>query len=161
MSPSPSLSPPQILKASVAIVVLTISLVFIMRNNVGGSAGSHGSDLVYYYNLQTGELFTASAALPPIDTQDGGLAARAYVYACGDCADPSQRFTAYIEMFTDDAKAAMANPTLENDADLQAGHLVAEPSTDPQWIPRMSDEAMAFEDAVGARCENPLLCSGE
>jgi hypothetical protein len=77
----------------------------------------------YFYDLGSAapdhidRLFPAKAQIPPIDAPSGKVmddgspaGVGASVFACGGCDDKSQRFIAYLETYTPEAKQAMLNP---------------------------------------------------
>ena len=105
---------------------------------------------VWFYDLNTGQLFTAkSDAIPPIPAPSDGRAkggsrasgARAHVFSCGDCAAPAERFVGYLEIYTPEAKKALETlgplaeasptPTAEKVGlpyeKLERGHLIRRP----------------------------------
>jgi len=62
---------------------------------------------LWFYDLGSKQLFIASSKLvPPIDAPSGPLSdgspagVRAYVFTCGDCADPDKRFIGWLERNT-------------------------------------------------------------
>jgi len=110
----------------------------------------------WYYDLNTGTLFTApSGQLPPINAPSGPTPSgepagvRAFVFACGECANPADRFPAYLQKFTPGAKNLFDNlpddqTNLDNLGDqvdrlleggeIGAGMLIADPN-DLTWRP--------------------------
>lgn len=108
-----------------AVVVLVVSLGVIIMNTRGPGV-ARTIDL-YFYDLNTGKLFTAkSDQIPPIEAPSGPLqgqpgnlpaGVRAHVYACGECPDltgmtlqeveQAGAYIAYVEMYTEQGKAAL------------------------------------------------------
>ena len=72
---------------------------------------------VWYYDLNTGELFVAkSDRIPPIEAPSGRLPSgmpagvRAHVFSCGDCENPDERFLGFLEMYTKEVRDQLTNP---------------------------------------------------
>lgn len=91
-----------------AIVVLVVALTILWRQIAGGGPGSADYQ-AYYVDLNTGQIITANANQhSPIDLSseggDPGLAARAIVFACGECANEQDRFIAWVEKYPDEIK---------------------------------------------------------
>lgn len=116
----------------------------------------------YFYDLNTGDLFTAPADRPgPIETDSGlhqGMPAgvRAHVYACASCDDPSRRFIAWIEVPI--AALAASDPQeYEQFAhrDISQGEvattMIRRPDGD-KWFPADSPEAQAILNEISSRC---------
>lgn len=173
-----------------AVVLLVASLAIIIYTNSGTGAGMVNPDM-YFMDLNTGELFVGKAAdTPPIVAPSGDwkgaqpgtpAGAKAYVYACGDCADASKRFIGYVEMYTPEAKAKMQkmqeamksgepNPEMYMmEQDMESGRMVAGASgtTPPgprDFVQAMSEQGMKLMEAIGTRCpegERLRLCRPE
>ena len=114
------------------------------------------SGLIYYYDLNTSQLFTGKlTAIAPIDAPsgplpDGGRAGvKAYVFSYGDCADERQRFVAWLERATPGAKKlaeqGRSNPT-------GGGDYI---STD-ELIEALTASVEVTEDAVNWRPMHPV-----
>ncbi|MFP4144471.1 MAG: hypothetical protein ACLFV3_04950 [Phycisphaeraceae bacterium] len=68
----------------VAVVILVVALGVILLS--GGENNPTAERESYYYDLNTGEIFTASAALdPPFETDAGGEGVSAAIFGCGEC----------------------------------------------------------------------------
>src|ERR1043166_9257105 len=105
----------------------------------------------WYYDLNTRRLFSGGLGLlPPIDAPSGPLAdgrpagVRAYVFGCKSCRE-SERFIAYLETYTEQARAQdwsmqQSSPP-RPDASFQPGQgiLVKRPD-DASWVERNSPE---------------------
>ncbi len=101
-----------------AVVVLVIALgVIVMQLQPPRTAGA--IDL-YFYDMTSGQLFTASSdQIPPIETSNGPHAGvRAHVFACGECPGnlsgmtaeqvrQQNAYIAYLEMYTPQGKQAL------------------------------------------------------
>ena len=130
----------------VAVVVLVISLAILVYTGGGGSRVTE-IDL-YYYDLNTGELFTASSRLiPPIEAPSGPTpegepaGVRAYLYSCSDCDDESTHRIAWLERYTPEAKQRIENyrnnpeqfaEEAYYEMEMQQDHQVRRPE-DNQW----------------------------
>jgi hypothetical protein len=112
----------------------------------------------YYYDLENDKLFVARVGdLPPIAVPGSPagakpMGARAMVFACHDCKDEKDRYIGYIEIYTPEAKEALAAasrapaPGTDTSAPpgpaagmmsmqmMEQGHMIAKPSTeDKEW----------------------------
>jgi hypothetical protein len=153
-------------KALLLTMVLLLALVAVVR--VVGGRGDGGplpgtARSVYYYDLNTGELFVADAGLiPPIDapsgvlrgTQDGKAGVMAYVFTCGSCS-PQDRYVAWIETYTPKARRALAeqsstkqHPLADRQGSAAVSSLVAEVNpTDPgdvKWMDLKSQQGSSI-----------------
>lgn len=160
-----------------AVAILLLSLGWLLTRT--SSSYRPRSSGYFFYDLGTGELFVAQAAIPPIDTKSGeGQGVRAVVFSCGKCQDKSTRFIGWLERYTPEARALMLKPPAPNDggpdaADhvtwrIDAGHQLAappEPGADPRWVPLTSHEGTALMQSVRTRCpgagrdNQPEVCS--
>lgn len=91
-------------------VSLVIMLVVLGAEALSGPAAISAGK-VWYFDLNTGELFAArDGQTPPIAAPSGpqpdGAAAgvRAYVFACGDCGNKSERFVGYLQVYSLESK---------------------------------------------------------
>ncbi len=128
----------------IAAIVLIIAVALITRSGASppGSATSR-----WFYDLQTGELYTESTqGLPPLSRDGGSEGVLAHVYGCGDCSDGNIDI-AYLEKYSDEAKEAAAvtdNPVAARpNASLLA--LVPAAGEEPQW---QSSEGNAAQQIV-------------
>lgn len=100
-----------------ALVVTVLALVAALGLTLWRSGGTGGPVEAYFFDLDTGELFTAAARqLPPIETPGGGhQGVSAHIFACGECPAPvagltldalrdQGGFVAYFERYSDSAK---------------------------------------------------------
>jgi hypothetical protein len=131
----------------------------------------------YYYDLNTQQLFVDDAELiPPIHTASGeyvaadgagsGAGVKAYVFACGDCSDPTKRFIGYLEMYTPEAQQKMQQfmmqaqqpgASISPEAYLMyeegqvSGRLIKR-ADDEQWVPAESDEGALIVNELTMKC---------
>lgn len=94
-------------------LILALAAILLVANPFGKDQLFPGTARnVYYYDLNTGELFIANAGLiPPIDapsgvlrgTSSGKAGVRAYVFGCGSCS-PEDLHVAWIEMYDHEAR---------------------------------------------------------
>lgn len=125
---------------------------------------------LFFYDLNTGVVFGAPAALPPIPSPSDSsnpinpMGVRAYFYSCGDCADAAQRTFAFIETY-DKTLLAGATPqdaaTLAGRADLERARLIAKPAQSPAWLASGSTEASTLLKESRPKCgegKQPRLC---
>lgn len=146
-----------------AVVLLAIA-VFVMIRSLSGPDIKDGPPIpmVYYYDVETEEVFEAdSDQLPPITRSNGNEAVRAYYYTCGDCSgiDAEEMYVAYYEMFTEEGKAQQKAMTdaLKNKTPLPSvrpderkGQLVSRDAK--RWVELYSPAGRAIHDNLG-RCD--------
>ena len=87
------------------LVVLAVVLFLVARKPASGRPEGQ----LWFYNEITGQLFAASdSSIPPIETTSGpGTGVRAWVFSCGDCANPDERFIGYLEKMHPNTKKIM------------------------------------------------------
>lgn len=124
----------------VAIVLLGLALFIVIKT--GRPAGYSTPVSVYYYDLNTGELFAAlSTEIPPIEAPSGPLpngkpaGVRAFVYSCGDCSDPAQRRVAWLEKYTARAKARALAIQEWSEQDGPMPDSAFDPHVEPEFMP--------------------------
>lgn len=135
---------------------------------------------VFYYDVNTGELFAAmSDRIPPITAPSDRLMSdslsgvRAYVYSCSSCDDASSRFVGYLETYTLDTKYFIQNqqamrelgdefqdPEMDDEnyqiMMLDEGHLIRG-IADEKWVASNSAEGLAIVESLPENCEGELL----
>jgi hypothetical protein len=151
-----------------AVVLLIGALAAIIFQMKPSGYGPRVID-VYYFDLNTQKLFTAkSDQIPPIETPSGpvpGIGApagvRAYVFACNDCGNESDRFVGWLEMYTPEAKALLTQPAAETPEEAaqrearmyevwETGQLL---SLDGRsWARANSQEAMNITSTIEGKC---------
>lgn len=125
---------------------------------------------LFYYDLNTGVVFGAPAAIPPIPAPSDSssplfpMGVRAYFYSCGDCADAAQRTFAFIETYD---KTRLPGGTPQDAAqmaarvDLDLARMIALPSKTPAWYPAGSPDGAAIFKDSRPKCgdgKTPRLC---
>ena len=167
-----------------AVVVLVLALGFIIYQN-SGSMTPRVVDM-YYYDMNTGEIFLGqSDQVPPIDAPSGladgqpaGL--RAYVFSCGECPSSDQivgstassleqqnTFVGWVEKYTEEARQAMEqaeqgeqSPEEEQAAyeAYERGEVVKRPG-DPEsaWVHIDSDEGLRIQESISQKCPGDEL----
>lgn len=86
--------------AGTVILACAVFIVLTLRGE------RHPTPDIWYYDVETGKLFAASArGVPPIAAPSGGEGVRARVYTCGSCLEESQLQVAHIEKYSPEAKA--------------------------------------------------------
>ena len=156
-----------------AVMLLVLALAAIVVQMRPPSVG--GPVEIWYYDLNTSELFTAkSDQLPPTDAPSDGTGAdtnptipagvRAYVYSCGDCDNPADRIIAWLEMYPPEVKerieAMMKNPgsvppdqTMMEDP-MSMGTLIRGIKSE-NWVPQYSEQGMKVQQDMGAAMRCP------
>lgn len=119
-----------------AVVLLVVALV-VMINTISGGGGAGTVNALYFYDLQSGELFEAPVeSKAPIDAPSGANnGVRARVFACGECTS-SDRTPAYLEKYTDQAKAAIQAGNADATANPNA--MLIRAVDGDQWVPSAS-----------------------
>jgi hypothetical protein len=147
----------------IAVVILGIA-GYIMMSTSGGGGGKQ-IEQRYFYDLSTGELTAMGNEPAPVTAASGSQAVWAHVFSCGSCEDESQRFVAYLQKLTDEAKAEFAKPLTQQDSDvIMAGGRVALPPKEPggeiRWVPADGMEGMRIGEAPLSLCPGgtPKLC---
>lgn len=124
--------------------------------------------MTYYYDTGTKKLFEVDPNvlenIPPIAGPSGKPAFRAWVFACGDCSNPENRFIAMLEAFTDKARkmrleadkreieTGESGLTGKDEELIEAGHQVArwaDKLEDLKWHSRFSDQGMQIIESTG------------
>lgn len=141
--------------AVVAIVVLVFAVYSTMRTT--GAVGG-GPPRVYYYDLQSGDLFVdVKNQDAPIDAPSGGQGVLAHVYSCTDCGDEASRFVAYVEKLTDEAKAE----AVKTEPDLQLlaeGRVISAVGDEMNWVMMDSPAGGHITGIAHNKCEQPQRC---
>ena len=114
------------------------------------------SGQIWYYDLNNGRLFTGKATdIAPIDAPSGPLpggapaGVKAYVFSYGDCDDESQRFVAWLERASRNAKrVAEEGKTNSTGA---GGNLSVD-----DWVDVLTAPLEVSEDAVSWRPIHPV-----
>ena len=124
----------------------------------------------YYFNLESGELFTqqigqftpirvAHAGAAPVH-DPAGQGVRAYVFSCGDCGDADSRYIGWIEMHNpaylgDNAKGGHGEMspafTMMMLAEREDGTLVRAVDRD-DWLAKKSAEGKTLMADARDRC---------
>ena len=91
-----------ILVVALAIVAL---LVYLTRPRARGDDDGGAPHQVWFVDLNDSQRFTADDTLASVKRDTGDFegmpsGVRAYVFACGSCADEGARFVGYFERFT-------------------------------------------------------------
>ncbi len=146
-----------------AVVILVICLgaiLFQLRPNTG----ARGPVDVFYFDLNTNQLFSASAAsqFPPIqsptDTGSALSGVRAMVFSCTDCKKKDTHFIGYLERYTLEAKqkleeqANMQEPMYEDMYGLDNQREVKRVE-DTTWTNAQSPEAEQMMSGMFSQCE--------
>jgi len=149
-----------------AILVTIIAVVRVARRNFNKPPEGH----IWFYNLNTHELFAASdRSVPPIDTQSGtATAVQACVYTCDSDPTSTNRFIAYLKTLTPKLKqaievklkrsggqAVMGFILERNPEGILVSSLEAE-----QWFPESSSEGQKIIQAGMKKggCAHPKIC---
>lgn len=148
--------------AAVALIIIVILASLLIARRSGPSIPSNAA---YFYDLNNAQLFVGTGdQIAPVQAPEGGpdRGVRAYVYTCGACGE-GERFIAYLEKYTNDAKSAVkaADPSQTYSAQtltaIQQGTLIALPpesnNQDPQWVPSASSRGLQIVAAKQTQCD--------
>ena len=119
----------------------------------------------YFYDLNTGTLYTAAAdETGPLETPSGSFAGhpagvRAVVFSCDSCNDPAQQFVGWLEM----PDAEFQLPSLEEDetTDDEPSSVLIRREHGTHWHPIDSREAELIMEQVQQHCgegKTPRYC---
>lgn len=136
----------QALVAVIAVAILAFAIYSTLR-----TAGVVTSiPTIYYYDLQTGGTTTGAVGSGDII---------AHVFACNSCDDEADRFIAYVEKLTDEAKAEELKELPDLDI-LTDGNVIARVDGDSElrWVPLNSPEGGDITGAPYTKCEDPKSC---
>lgn len=126
----------------ICLVVLAAAISYVFARTDLFTA--RYSNLVYYYDLKTGELFAAAWQDQPRIGPSGNAGVVANVYACGTCDDAGRRFVAYLEKYGAAATALQ----------------VASPDSPDRWVDAESDLGRQIVNRIYTQspCEIPSQC---
>ena len=148
------------------LIVLAVALLFIRKTPTSGRPEGQ----LWFYNEITGQLFAASdLSIPPIETTSGpGTGVRAWVFSCGDCAKPDERFIGYLEKMHPNTKKIMDEEITKSGASMGIGPLIDKYSSGilvrspnkKNWVPRISPAGQAIigNSLKTGDCSNPIPC---
>ncbi len=148
------------------LIVLVVALLFVRKTPTSGRPEGQ----LWFYNEITGQLFAASdLSIPPIETLSGpGTGVRAWVFACGDCSNPNERFIGYLEKMHPNTKKIMDQEIAKTGASMGIGKLIDKYSSGilvrspnkTHWVPRTSaaGQAIIGNSLKIGNCSNPMLC---
>lgn len=152
-----------------AVVVLLICLILLMARLKGGSSGGTAATIrpvqSHYYDMNTGDMFTAAGGqIPPIKApSDAGKpdqysGVRALVFSCEDCGDPTKRFIGLLEQYPLEVKQAMEKARASDDPEeqmaleqLDLGRLICRPE-EGVWVEAESDEGRELFKSLATAC---------
>lgn len=151
-----------------AVVLLIICLGVIVNQLRGPGTRARTID-VYYYDLNTGELFvTESDQIPPIDTDSGAEAGvLAYVYSCTDCSDESSRKIGFLQKYSKEAKQMLVDAGGEPPDDprfyevVEMNGQLVKRVEDQAWVPINSEQGYEMMEQSGVDCpegQRPIPC---
>lgn len=110
---------------------------------------------VWFYDMNSKELFHAGDQIPPI-SRGGGRdnAVRAYVFSCGECNEKHKRFIGYLETFPLEAHLALANPAGYGGVgdNPMLGQAQVRAVDGDKWLSISSDEGVAAANAFRTKC---------
>lgn len=125
----------------------------------------------WYYNLDTGELFSGPMEPAPIDAPGGsGQAVRAHLFSCGACTE-QERFIGFLTRHTPEAARVLtgleagANPTPDEQVILETGQRIGAAPDAPgktiHWAVEGTPEADAVRTAPAQQCGGmrPTRCA--
>lgn len=142
MSLRASLQSNPIVAVVVAVALIAVAAWIATRQGADVPANAN---LVYFYDLGAGQLFEVDAGrMPPIESPSGGIGVAAAVFACDNCDNAGERFTAYLRKLE----------PIEGTEDLRDFVAAVPESGEPTWHPMGSRAATGIVQAVQTRCGN-------
>lgn len=141
--------------AVIAVIILLVAVFFIFKQMGLGGGGYGSAKDAYWYDVDTGELFGHAAVLPPIEAPSGGEGVRAYLFACNDCDDKSDRFIGYLERYSEEGRRILKEE--QDKGNPMARALAMEGAeirrdTDEEWLPAMGDDGKALRQEPQTKC---------
>jgi hypothetical protein len=143
-----------------ALIVLVGSMFYI-----GGFRGFfltqpmvHQNRDVYWYDLKEGKYFGHPPTLEVVMAPSGTEAVRAYVFACHDCSDPNDRYVAYLERITPEARNVLYKEVADGNPmgrTMAMGHALIRREHDTEWL------QTTFPDARKLVGESFTKCDGQ
>lgn len=133
-----------------SLLVITLSLLYLSTTMGRGDTATIDD---YFFDPATGRVVVASLASAPAENGD---VVRAYMYACGSCADTEQVEVRYVERITAQAlPIAMVGPRSDEDNDIlrKGVQFASGYGVGYEWAPMGSAAARrVIQDARGG-CE--------
>lgn len=120
----------------VAVIIVLVAAALMLR-----SKPSPVSDHLYYYDLKTGEIFSAMKQAPPIDAPSGDRGVKAAIYSCGAC-EPGAWSVLWLETYEG-----------EPDAGNHRVAAIPEAGGEPQWFGMLSDNAGVLTGKANTLCD--------
>ena len=140
--------------AVVAVIVIIVAVIFMLRG--GGDDRSSDVPQANWYDTGTNELYgvkSADTGFPPMPAPSGKDGVMAHVFSCTGCTDKGSRFIGYLEKYTDEDKAAMADPNAPPGArHAIMGSSLVRGEEDTEWVTQSSPEGFAILGAAAAQC---------
>ena len=140
--------------AIVAVIVIIVAIIFMLRG--GGKDLGSSVPQVNWYDTGTNELYGVKptgnefAPMPAPSGKDGVVA---HVFSCTSCTDKASRFIAYLETYTAEDKAALA----DRSGPPGARHAIMNNSlvrgeNDTEWVLKSSPDGQALVSSAEAQC---------
>ena len=126
----------------VVAVILVVAIVIAMTGMDPGEE-MKTYDKLYYYDLNSSELFVEKANYAPIKAPSGGEGVEAFVYTCGKC-DKSEWFIAWIQKYGPDARKYLTENVGDNTT-LAKDTWVRKPDGS-EWILEQSKEGIELQN---------------
>jgi len=132
----------------------------------------------WYYDLNREALFVGAANLAapvavPSDAPGRRSGVRAFVFSCGSCGDPSERFVGWLEKYPPEARekkkrlnrllaeGGMTPETTRLEEAVWSARLIATPGAPQAWVRAESEAGRALRAAARQRCDEesvPARC---
>ena len=141
--------------AVVAVIVVVVAVIFMFRGG-GGKDLSSSVAQTNWYDTGTGELYGVTPTgneFPPMPAPSGKDGVMAYVFSCTSCTDKGSRFIGYLEKYTDEDKAALADrsgPAGARHAIMNNSQVRGEEDT--EWVSISSAEGADVVGSAAAEC---------
>ena len=150
--------------AIVAVIIIIVAIIFMFRG--GGTDRSSTIPEANWYDTGTNELYGVASTgidFPPIPAPSGKDGVIAHVFSCTACTDKGSRFIGYLEKYSDEDKAALA----DRSGPPGARHAIMNNSLvrgeeDTEWVSKLSPEGQGLVTAADAQCapQKASACGG-
>lgn len=138
----------------VGILVVAMGVIAMQMR----SPGAGRAPVVYFWDMDRGEAFTARRAVPPIEAPSGGEGVWAHLFTCGECT-PDEWF-GYLEKYTDEAAAVLrhepadleAGPGLTEDWQFLRENQSVRSLDNGPWVRHYSREGERIREQINDRC---------
>jgi len=148
----------------IAVVILIVAGMILFRTTNVGKSGKP-IEQRYFYDMGSGEVIVMGNEPAPVTSASGSTAVWAAVYTCGSCDSETDRFVAYIQKYTDEAKREVEKPLKQQDYDtVNEGTVVAAPPSkagdEVSWVQIETLQGMNITQmSIQGRCPGAAMAT--